>query len=201
MPELSLRDFLETRDILKSNRYLETSLESDTNVVEAINDLLFVSALTARNDKIGIHPVVFMNSMKNIIGDDRKNPSLTLLKFAVDYVLGFEFRKNDQKLINESLQDGAGLTAFIGDLEDACQNGDWEKGSSLAAHIFSASDNSHVAVSFSTSNFLTISFSINMVYLLDLIPRPFSDLSTSAPMALVKLRKGSPIIKILSPTP
>lgn len=142
MPELSFRDFLETRDILKSKLYLESSLESDTSIVEAINDLLFVSALTSRNDKIGIHPVVFMNSMKNIIGDGRKNPSITLLKFAVDYVLGFEFRKNDQKLLNESLQDGAGLTAFIGDLEDACQNGDWEKGCSLAAHIFTASDNS-----------------------------------------------------------
>ena len=99
MPELSLRDFLETRDILKSQLYLETSLESDTSIVEAINDLLFVSALTSRNDKMGIHPVVFMNSMKNIIGDDRKNPSIALLKFAVDYVLGFEFRKNDQKLL------------------------------------------------------------------------------------------------------
>ena len=61
---------------------------------------------------------------------------------------------------------------------------------------FSAADNSHVAVSFSTSNFLTISFSINMVYLLDLIPRPFSDLSTSAPIALVKLRNTAKPVQV-----
>ena len=48
MPELSFRDFLETRDILKSKLYIESSLESDTSIVEAINDLLFVSALTSK---------------------------------------------------------------------------------------------------------------------------------------------------------
>ena len=49
-------------------------------------------------------------------------------------------------------------------------------------------------------NLITFKLSINMVYLFDLIPSPFSDLSTSAPIDLVNFRKGSPIIKILSPT-
>ena len=57
-----------------------------------------------------------------------------------------------------------------------------------------------LAVSFSSSIFFTTSSSTSIVYLFDLTPNPFADLSTSAPMALVNLRKGSPAIKILLPT-
>ena len=140
MPEFSFRDCLVTRDIPESKLYLKTSLKSDANLVVILDDLLFVSALVSENEKPGIHPVILMNSMKNIIGDDRKNPSIALLEFAVEYMLGFEFRKNDQEQLNDSVVDGVGLTAFIGDLEDACQNGDWEKANALAAHTFVASD-------------------------------------------------------------
>ena len=140
MPEFSFRDCLVTRDIPESKLYLKTSLKPDANLVVILDDLLFVSALVSENEKPGIHPVILMNSMKNIIGDDRKNPSIALLEFAVEYMLGFEFRKNDQEQLNDSVVDGVGLTAFIGDLEDACQNGDWEKANALAAHTFVASD-------------------------------------------------------------
>ena len=101
MSEFSFRDCLVTRDIPESKLYLKTSLKSDANLVVILDDLLFVSALVSENEKPGIHPVILMNSMKNIIGDNRKNPSIVLLEFAVEYILGFEFRKNDQKLLND----------------------------------------------------------------------------------------------------
>ena len=51
---------------------------------------------------------------------------------------------------------------------------------------------------------LLLSFLLHFFYKhsdrLDLIPSPFSDLSTSAPIAFVNLRKGSPTIKTLIPT-
>ena len=62
---------------------------------------------------------------------------------------------------------------------------------------FSAAESSQVAVSFSSSTAFSTPLSTNIVYLFDLIPSPLADLSTSAPIALVKLQKGSPIINIL----
>ena len=52
---------------------------------------------------------------------------------------------------------------------------------------FSAEVKSHWAVSFSSFNNLTTLLSVSIVYLVDLIPRPFSDLSISAPIFFVNV--------------
>ena len=64
----------------------------------------------------------------------------------------------------------------------------------------SAADTSQDPVSTSSCNLTTFKLSTNIVYLLDLTPSPLALLSTSAPIALVKFKNGSPIIIILSPT-
>ena len=142
MAEVCFQDYIDTQDIFKAKEYLKTNLNSDKSLIKTINELLFTSALSCRNDQIGDHPLILMNSIKNIIGDDRENPSLILLEFAIDYLFSFEFRKNDQKKLNDLFDDGTISSAFIGDLEDACQNGNWMEANDLAAYIFIASDNS-----------------------------------------------------------
>ena len=142
MSNLSFRDYLIVRDISESKLYLQKGLKSETFLVSAINDLLFVSASISLKDEKIIHPIIFMNAIKNIIGDDRETPSKVLLEFSIEYLMDYEFRENDQRYLNEYLADNIPSTVFIGDLEDACQNRDWGKANSLAAQIFIASDNS-----------------------------------------------------------
>ena len=69
-----------------------------------------------------------------------------------------------------------------------------------SCEMSAAADISQEPVSFSSCNLTTFISSTSIVYLFDLIPRPLPLLSTSAPIALVKFRKGSPIIKILPST-
>ena len=76
-----------------------------------------------------------VNSVKNFISDDKLNPSGILLSFLIDYLFQFEIRNNDKILLDESINRGVVKTAFIGDLEDACQNGEWEKAESFLADI------------------------------------------------------------------
>jgi hypothetical protein len=77
-----------------------------------------------------------------LIGDDRENPSKLLLEFASNYLCGFEFRDDDETQLDDVVRDGIGLTAFLGDLEDACQQGEWEDLQKLTAKTFMASDRS-----------------------------------------------------------
>ena len=77
-----------------------------------------------------------------MIGDDRENPSKLLLEFASNYLCGFEFRDDDETQLDDVVRDGIGLTAFLGDLEDACQRGEWEDLQKLTAKTFMASDRS-----------------------------------------------------------
>lgn len=113
---------------------------SGVDLVQFLNDLLFCSVSVDQISVKDLHPVCVINSIKNIIGDDRDNPSKSLLKFASNYLAGFEFRKNDQLLLDEAVRDGIGLVAFLGDLEDACQAGNWAEVQGLTAKTFMASD-------------------------------------------------------------
>lgn len=123
--------------------YLKTNLVGE-KLVSALNDLLFLSVLV-NSSRSSIHPVCIVNSVKNFISDDKLNPSGILLSFLIDYLFQFEIRNNDKFLLDESIKKGVVKTAFIGDLEDACQNGEWEKAESFLADIFIASDQSRGA--------------------------------------------------------
>ena len=69
------------------------------------------------------HPIIVLNALKNIIGDNRSNPSQILLDSMADKTEKYPQRTDDQKVLDQTAKDGLGLTVFISDLEDACQKG------------------------------------------------------------------------------
>ena len=104
--------------------------------------LLLQSASTIYNDAPIVHPVVCMNAIKNILGDVRDSPSEILLTYAGNYGAGLKPREKDQKVLEDMPEDGIGLSIFISDLEDACQQGDAVQVQEEAARVYLAADGS-----------------------------------------------------------
>ena len=144
MADQPFRSALFNKDKLKSEKFIQTDLNNG-NLVQILNDLLYASVSVKNKNKNLVHPVCVINSIKNIIGDDRSNPSSKLLKFAVDYIFQFKFRKKDQSLIKEIRDRGIAKIVFLSDLEDACQDGDWTIAKTILTELFLASDQSRAA--------------------------------------------------------
>ena len=141
--ENSFRSRLLSKDKQGSLEYLKTNL-GEEKLVSTLHDLIFFSVLVDSNHS-SIHPVCIVNAIKNFISDDRLNPSIKLLSFVLEYLFQFDIRDSDQSILDQSLKKGVAKTAFIGELEDACQNSQWGKAESLLAEIFLASDQSRGA--------------------------------------------------------
>jgi len=104
--------------------------------------ILLQSASTIYNDTPIVHPVVCMNAIKNILGDVRDSPSEILLTYAGNYIAGLKPREKDKKVLEDMPEDGIGLSIFISDLEDACQQGDAVQVQEEAARVYLAADGS-----------------------------------------------------------
>ena len=104
--------------------------------------LLLQSATTVYNDDPIVHPVVCMNAVKNILGDVRDSPSEILLTYAGNYIAGLKQREKDRRVLEDMLEEGIGLTIFISDLEDACQQGNAAKVQEEAARVYLVADGS-----------------------------------------------------------
>jgi len=104
--------------------------------------LLLQSATTVYNDDPIVHPVVCMNAVKNILGDVRDSPSEILLTYAGNYIAGLKQREKDRKVLEDMSEEGIGLTIFISDLEDACQQGNAAKVQEEAARVYLVADGS-----------------------------------------------------------
>ena len=70
-----------------------------------------------------VHPIIQLNALKNIIGDDRQTPSQILLDALSKLSERHSQRTDDQAVLDSAAKDGLGLPVFISDLEDACQSG------------------------------------------------------------------------------
>ena len=104
--------------------------------------LLLQSATTVYNDDPIVHPVVCMNAVKNILGDVRDSPSEILLTYAGNYIAGLKQREKDRKVLEDMLEEGIGMTIFISDLEDACQQGNATQVQEEAARVYLVADGS-----------------------------------------------------------
>ena len=141
--ENSFRSRLLSKDKQGSLEYLKTNLVEE-KLVSTLHDLIFFSVLVDSKHS-SMHPVCIVNAIKNFISDDRVNPSIKLLSFVLEYLFQFDIRESDQSILDQSLKKGVAKTAFVGELEDACQNSQWGKAESLLAEIFLASDQSRGA--------------------------------------------------------
>tara|TARA_B100001115_G_scaffold66792_1_gene49354 strand:- start:790 stop:1665 length:876 start_codon:yes stop_codon:yes gene_type:complete len=87
------------------------------------------------------HPIITLNALKNIIGDNRKGYSKKLLEFMEVKSNEFPKRDDDQLILDKTAKEGLGLTVFVSELEDACQTGIPEKIEKEAAKLQWVSDN------------------------------------------------------------
>ena len=145
MGDQNLRSALFSKDNQSCYDIIASNLKGN-KLINTIYEMLYAGASVKvtekQNDESTLHPICVINSIKNFIGDDKNNPSLKLMKFMIDFLQDFEFRKNDEVRLQESFMKDASQIVFVGEFEDACQNGDWEDAEVLMYNIFSASDRS-----------------------------------------------------------
>ena len=143
MVDLKFRSALLNKDTTICYDIISSQLKGE-NLVSVIYELLHASALVKYEEDIMIHPICVINSLKNFIGDDKEFPSESVLNFAVDYLVRFKFRNFEKSELQEI--NNMAKTIFMGDFEDACQNGNWEEAKLLLKDIYIASDNSRAAL-------------------------------------------------------
>jgi len=139
MSESEFWSKLIANDKIKCKNYINENL-STKNLVSIFNDLICFSILTRKKFNSAYHPVIIINIIKNLIGDDKEQPSKILINFFIDFILNYKIRESDDYLLSEALKSGIGVTAFTGDLEDICQKGDWIEAEKIAAKFFLMSD-------------------------------------------------------------
>ena len=145
MNEVSLFDLLKEGDIDNCYQFTDQASQGGKHLVQYLNTLLHYSASIKWEKETTDHPLIVINSIKNIISDNREKPSEILLKYCLDVIIKKPIR-DDNKCIDQVNNDGIGSAVFVGGLEDAIQSGDWEKAKITAAKIFLASDNSRAVI-------------------------------------------------------
>ena len=146
MNEVSLFDLLRKGKIDSCHQFVDQAVLGGEDLVKYLNTLLYYSFSIKWVNSIENHPLIIVNSIKNIIADNRANPSKKLLFYCLQILTEKPIRDNDDEYINDIIKDGVGSTVFVGSLEDAIQSGDWEKAKILAAKIFLASDHSRAVI-------------------------------------------------------
>jgi len=113
----------------------------NTMLSKKIKEILDICVASSFPGKTNDHPIIVLNAIKNIIGDNRVEPSKKLLEFSEKKAHEFPARTDDQGILVEAAKDGVGLTIFVSDLEDACQAGIPEEIERQAARLQWVSDN------------------------------------------------------------
>ena len=140
MAESFFRSNLLQKNLKICHEFISKNLQLK-DLILIINDLLFASVSVVKN-KFPIHPVCLTNVVKNFIGENKNNPSKELLYFVLNYLFQYDFRINDQDILDQVVKKGVPPTAFMSDLEDACQKQKWDEAELIMAQTYIASDNS-----------------------------------------------------------
>jgi len=139
-------ELLDSKNVIKSRKFINNNINSEKSLIEVLNTLILFSVSVLRKNNDQIHPIILINGVKNIIGDNRKSPSKVLLNFSIDYLKSFELRTDDDKTIDLVLKEGPRESEFISDLHDACQEGDLKKIKNISARIFVVSERSRAVL-------------------------------------------------------
>ena len=87
------------------------------------------------------HPIIVLNSIKNILGDDKDEPSKILLNSLGVISNQYPKRNDDQILLDQTVKEGIGFTIFISDLIESCEIHDYNKMEQEAARLHLVSEN------------------------------------------------------------
>ena len=145
MADHPLRSALLKKDRQRCHNIVSSDLIGQSLIDVIYEMLLFGASVKYTGEQI-LHPLCVINSIKNFIGDERENPPKSLMIFGVDYLLEFELRDNDRENLDKVMKNGVGETVFVGDLEDACQNSDWQNADLIMSKTFLASDGSRATL-------------------------------------------------------
>ena len=117
---------------------------SESTLENTLSQYLLDTASCIYNGESMHHPIIVANALKNILGDVRSNPSKTILNFLDQHNQSYNKRNKDNIYLKNIDKKEIGLTVFISDLEDACQNGDIVNTQKHLSRIYLASDGSPV---------------------------------------------------------
>jgi len=145
MSEVSLFNSLKEGDVNTCYQYLDNASLGGEALAKYLNTLLYYAVSIDWGNDIKNHPIIVINTIKNIISDRRHKPSKILLKYGLDILIGGKVR-NDNKYLSNIEESSTYTTVFVGSLEDAIQANDWEKARILTAKIFLASDRSRAII-------------------------------------------------------
>ncbi len=88
------------------------------------------------------HPIILLNGVKNILGDNREKPSQLLLDFTHDYIHSFPDRKDDETKWSDFTSQKNGLTVFTDEVELAVMERQRKRAEGEIAKQISASHHS-----------------------------------------------------------
>ena len=117
---------------------------SESTLENTLSQYLLDTASCIYNGESMHHPIIVTNALKNILGDVRSNPSKKILEFLDQHNQSYNKRSKDKIYLKNIYKKEIGLTVFISDLEDACQNGDIVNTQKHLSRIYLASDGSPV---------------------------------------------------------
>ena len=137
----SLFSHLLRGDAKKSFSFLEEALKGGKDLVYFLDEVLFTAASVKYKNENQSHPIMTINSIKNIIGDNKSVPSKILLKYCLDICLENEIVDYNKK-IDEKYSESIVPSVFVGAFEDAIQSGSWDEVEAMMLKIYYASDRS-----------------------------------------------------------
>lgn len=120
---------------------LSGALKGGEALVEFVNDFLYLGAGIEYGGPVNQHPILALNALKNIIADNRHQPSEILLRFALDTVVDSPLRTGDSAVLEQVEKKGPGSVVFVRDLEEALLSGDMELSETEAARIQLVAEN------------------------------------------------------------
>jgi hypothetical protein len=110
-------------------------------LVEFLTDLLHRGAAVRHEGPSRDHPLVHLNALKNILGDDPDHPPPLLLTAAAELVEPLSLRAGERETSAAWAQSEPGTPVFLMDLEEAVQENDREAMEREAARVYQAAQN------------------------------------------------------------
>ena len=145
MNNSSLYDSLREGDIDTCYRFADKASQGGKDLVSYLNTILHFSVSINWNNDLKEHPVIVINSIKNILSDNLKKPSKPLLYFCAKILNNSKIR-DDNKYLDQIQNNSTRSSVFVGDLEDAIQSNDWKKAKLFAGEMYLASDRSRAVI-------------------------------------------------------
>ena len=145
MNNSSLYDLLREGDIDSCYRFADKASQGGEELIKYLNTILHFSVSINWNNDIKEHPVIIINSIKNIISDNLNKPSKPLLYYCAKILIKSKIR-DDNKYLDQIQNDSKMSSVFVGNLEDAVQSNDWGKAKLFAGEIYLASDRSRAVI-------------------------------------------------------